>query len=68
MHVRGKNLREFAYSVSSVFVEGPLSLQEEHALRELLCAISFVYLWQMYAFQKTSDCIRVEKFIRHRHV
>ena len=60
MHVCGENLCEFVYSVSSVFVEGPL-LQEEHALRELLCAISFVYLTsrQIYEFQKTSDCIRI---------
>ena len=56
MHVREENLCEFVYSVSCVFVEGPL-LQEEHALRELLCAISFVYLRQIYEFQKTSDCI-----------
>ena len=61
MHVCGENLCEFVYSVSSVFVEGPL-LQEEHALRELLCAISFVYPTsrQIYEFQKTFDCIRVE--------
>ena len=62
MHVCGENLCEFVYSVSSV--EGPL-LQEEHALRELLCAISFVYPTsstsrQIYEFQKTFDCIRVE--------
>ena len=58
MHVREENLCEFVYSVSCVFVEGPL-LQEEHALRELLCAISFVHLRQIYEFQKTSDCIRI---------
>jgi len=59
MHVRGENLCEFVYSVSCVFVEGPL-LQEEHAFRELLCAISFVYLRQIYEFQTASDCIWVE--------
>eukprot|EP01048_Picozoa_sp_COSAG05_P022243 COSAG05_NODE_4380_length_1539_cov_32.520139_2_plen_111_part_00 len=52
------NLCEFVYSVSCVFVEGPL--YKKNMLSDLLCAISFVYLRQMYSFQKTSDCIRVE--------
>ena len=41
MHMRGKNLREFAYSVSSVFVEGPL--YKKNMLSESFCVQSPLY-------------------------
>ena len=58
--VSGEDARWRAGSFGARMVDvGPI----EHALRELLCAISCVYLRQIYEFQKTSDCIRIENLI-----